>query len=121
MDIGEFRLFLEELCCEFCRLRHVKDDGIAAEEINIAREVQLAAPGEFADIVVSLPGRPAYFVEVKYGYSLEETVRSLRRKYAVNHRRSCNRLVVVVRELDPAVLRPPARMRLFEPRHRDCR
>lgn len=105
MDIGELRLFLEELCCEFCRLRHVKDDGIAAEDINIAREVQLAAPGEFADIVVSLPGRPAYFVEVKYGYPLEETVRSLRRKYAVNHRRSCNRLVVVVRELDPAVLR----------------
>lgn len=108
---GELRLFLEELCCELCRLRHVNEDGIAPEEINIAREVQLALPSAFADIVVTLPGAPAYFVEIKYGLSLEETVRSVRRKYAVNHRVACNRLVVVVRDLDAA--NPAPRLRMF--------
>jgi hypothetical protein len=64
---GELRLFLEELCCELCRLRHVREDGIAAEDVTTAREVQLGAPSAFADIVVTLRGAPAYFVEVKYG------------------------------------------------------
>jgi hypothetical protein len=106
---GELRLFLEELCCELCRLRHVREDGIAAEDVTTAREVQLGAPSAFADIVVTLRGALAYFVEVKYGLSLEETVRSTRRKYAVNHRPACIRLVVVVRDLDAAVLK--ARLR----------
>lgn len=43
---GELRLFLEELCCELCRLRHVAEDGVAAE----ARPRAEAQPGE---IVVS--------------------------------------------------------------------
>src|SRR5262245_62046337 len=69
---GEMRLFLEELCCELCRFRHAADNGIDPDEVNIAREVQLAPLGAFADIVVTLPAAPAYFVEIKYGLSLEE-------------------------------------------------
>jgi hypothetical protein len=56
-----------------------------------------------------LPAAPAYFVEIKYGLSLEETIRSIRRKYSANHRTTCNRLVVVVRDLDAAALQ--ARLR----------
>jgi class 3 adenylate cyclase len=110
IDSGELRLFLEELCGELCRRQHVAD-GVMPEAVTVSREVQLAEPSQFADIVVAVPGAPAYFVEIKYGYSLEETVRSVRRKYAVNHRPTCNRLIVVVRDLDPVAL---------QPRLRDC-
>jgi adenylate cyclase len=102
---GELRLFLEELCCELCRLRHVADDGLAPDAIKIAREVQLVPRSAFGDIMVMVPGQPAYFVEIKYGMSLEETVRSVRRKYAVNHRAACARLVVVTRDLDAEALK----------------
>jgi class 3 adenylate cyclase len=102
---GELRLFLEELCCELCRLRHVREGGITAEDVKTLREVPLSRPNAFADILVTLRGTPGYFVEIKYGLSLEETVRRIRRKYAVNHRAACNRLIVVVRDLDAAVLR----------------
>jgi len=108
---GEMRLFLEELCCELCRFRHAADNGIDPDEVNIAREVRLASLGAFADIVVTLPAAPAYFVEIKYGLSLEETIRSIRRKYSANHRTTCNRLVVVVRDLDAGAL---------QTRLRDC-
>jgi len=101
---GEMRLSLEELCCELCRFRHAADNGIDPDEVNIAREVQLAPLSAFADIVVTLPAAPGYFVEIKYGLSLEETVRSIRRKYSANHRTTCNRLVVVVRDHDAAEL-----------------
>jgi class 3 adenylate cyclase len=106
---GELRLFLEELCCTLCRLNHMVDEGLAPEAVYIAREVQLSPLSEFADIVVTPSGKPAYFVEIKYGLPLEETVRSVRRKYAVNQHASCNRLIVVVRDLDTTTLQ--ARLR----------
>jgi adenylate cyclase len=106
---GELRLFLEELCCELCRLRHVREDGIAAEDVMTAREAPLAVPNAFADIIVTRRGAPAYFVEVKYGLSLDDTIRRIRRKYAVNPNTACDRLVVVVRDLDSATLK--ARLR----------
>ena len=106
---GELRLYLEELCCELCRLHHFRENGFAAEDVATVREAPLAAPNAFADILVTLRGAPAYFVEVKYGLPLEETVRRLRRKYAVNHSATCDRLVVVVRDLDIAALK--ARLR----------
>src|SRR5215831_710745 len=48
---GEMRLFLEELCCELCRFRHEADNGIDPDEVNIAREVQLAPLGACAGIL----------------------------------------------------------------------
>jgi class 3 adenylate cyclase len=101
---GERRLFLEELCCELCRFRHVADGTVVPEDVHIAREVRLTTPNAFADIVVTTPGAPSYFVEIKYGLSPEETVRSIRRKYAVNQRVDCDRLIVVVHDLDAAAL-----------------
>jgi class 3 adenylate cyclase len=110
-DRAELRLFLEEVCCELCRLRHVANDGLSPEDIHISREVRLAPRGAFADIVVTLPGKPAYFVDVKYGLSIDETVRKIRAKYAINQGAMCDRLVVVVSDLDAAKL---------QSRLRDC-
>ena len=113
---GEMRLFLEELCCELCRFRHAADDGIDPDEVNIAREVQLAPLSAFADIVVTLPAAPAYFVEIKYGLSLDETVRSIRRKYSDHLQSSgCRRS----RPRCGSVADAAARMRVLLAQHRD--
>jgi hypothetical protein len=56
---GELRLFLEELCCELCRLRHVREGRITAEDVKTVREVPLSRPNAFADILVTLRERPA--------------------------------------------------------------
>jgi adenylate cyclase len=82
-NLGEFRLLLEELCCDLCRFEHVTRDGLPPEAIRIDREYWLGSPGAFADIRVAPSGQPPYFVEVKYGYSNERLVHHLARKYAV--------------------------------------
>ena len=64
--LGEFRLLLEELCCDLCRFEHVIKDGLAPEAVRIDREYWLGAHGAFADIRVAPAGQPPYFVEVKY-------------------------------------------------------
>jgi class 3 adenylate cyclase len=80
-NLGEFRLLLEELCCDLCRFEHTRHDGLAPEAVRIDREYWLAA-GAFADIRVAPRGQAPYFVEVKYGYTDEQLVRNLSRKYA---------------------------------------
>lgn len=79
-NLGEFRLLLEELCCDLCRFEHTLHDGLAPEAVRIDREYWLSA-GAFADIRVAPRGQPPYFVEVKYGYTNEQLVRNLSRKY----------------------------------------
>ena len=69
--LKQLRLFLEEICCELCRFRHVAEDSLAPKEVRITREVYLGAPGSFADIRVQVPGRAPYFVEIKFGYPQE--------------------------------------------------
>ena len=81
--LGEYRLLLEELCCDLCRFEHVTRDGLAPEAVRIDREYWLGSPGAFADIRVAPSGQSPYFVEVKYGYTNERLVRHLARKYAV--------------------------------------
>jgi len=81
-NLDEFRLLLEELCCDLCRFEHVTNDGLAPEAVRIDREYWLAAPGAFADIRVAPAGRAPYFVEVKYGYTNDNLIRHLARKYA---------------------------------------
>jgi adenylate cyclase len=76
----QFRLFLEELCCDLCRFEHVARDGLRPEQVRITREVYLA-PGAFADIRVETPTQPPYFVEVKHGYPSAKLLQHLRRKY----------------------------------------
>jgi serine/threonine protein kinase/class 3 adenylate cyclase len=79
--LSQLRLFLEELACDFCRFEHVVQDGLAPESISIDREYDLGVPGAYADIRVAVPGRPPYFVEVKYGYTEPRLLESFRRKY----------------------------------------
>jgi class 3 adenylate cyclase len=80
-DVIQLRLLLEELCCDLCRFEHTKRDGIAPDAVQVDRERHLGAEGAYADIRVAMPGRPAYFVEVKFGYSDETLVHHLARKY----------------------------------------
>ena len=79
--LGELRLLLEELCCDFCRFEHVTRDGLAPQAIRIDREYWLGVPGAFADIRVAPSGQRPYFVEVKFGYPSDLLLRHLRRKY----------------------------------------
>jgi adenylate cyclase len=98
-NLGEFRLLLEELCCDLCRFEHVTRDGLAPEAVRIDREYWLGSPGAFADIRVAPSGQPQYFVEVKYGYTNERLVRHLVRKYAVpvsSNAAAASKLVLVV-------------------------
>jgi len=83
-DLGEVRLFLEEICGELCRMHHVALDGLAAEAIAVRREVSLGRPGAFADLHVAPAGAAPYFVEVKWGYSGRELIERLARKYDRN-------------------------------------
>jgi adenylate cyclase len=92
---GELRLFLEEICCELCRYRHVAANGIAPERVSTIREVGVRTPGNFADIKV-IPGNGTpYFVEIKWGYAKNEFLDRITRKYAVNPDDSCGKLIVV--------------------------
>jgi class 3 adenylate cyclase len=79
--IAEMRLFLEEVSCNLCRFQHVTDEGVAPENVRIDVECHLGQPNSFADIRVQALEKPAYFVEVKYGYSAERMLSSLARKY----------------------------------------
>jgi class 3 adenylate cyclase len=79
-DQTSLRLLLEEVCCDLCRFEHVHRYGCKPEDVRIDREYPLG--DAFADIRVEAPGRAAYFVEVKFGYSREQLRRHLRRKYA---------------------------------------
>src|SRR5688572_951505 len=80
-DDFELRLFIEEICCNLCRFSHVHRHYVRPEQIQINQEVFLNVPGAFADIFVRSPETPAYFIEVKYGYSPERIIQSMARKY----------------------------------------
>jgi class 3 adenylate cyclase len=79
--LRQLRLFLEEICCEICRFQVVGHHDLGAEGVQISREVDLGVPGAFADVVVRSPGRPPFFVEVKYGYASDRMVEHFIRKY----------------------------------------
>jgi class 3 adenylate cyclase len=79
--LRQLRLFLEEICCEICRFRHVEQENVSPDHVQVAREVDLGRPGAFADIVVEPNGLSPYIVEVKYGYPSDRMVQHLTRKY----------------------------------------
>ena len=83
----QLNIFLEEICCELCRYRHVSGDHLRADEVSIRRQLSLDADGSFADILVRPGHLPSYYVEVKYGYPSERLVTHLRRKYGPDSRR----------------------------------
>lgn len=94
----ELRLFVEEICCNLCRFRHVHQDGVAPESVKVNQEVDLGIPEAFADIRVQVPGCAPYFVEVKYGYPAERIAAHLSRKYGPNTPglEAASKLVLVV-------------------------
>src|SRR5437868_1119275 len=94
-DLGEVRLFLEEICGELCRMDHVARGGSAAEAIVVRREVSLGRPGAFADLHIAPPGTSPYFVEVKWGFSGRELVERLARKYDRNPDSDARHLLLV--------------------------
>jgi class 3 adenylate cyclase len=79
--LRQLRLFLEEICCEICRFRHVEQDNVSPGHVQVGREVDLGRPGAFADIVVEPNGLSPYIVEVKYGYPRDRMIQHLTRKY----------------------------------------
>ncbi len=81
--LRQLRLFLEEICCDICRVHAVQHDGAAADLVDVAREVDLGEPGAFADMLVRRPGLPPYFLEVKYGYPSDRLVNHLEHKYGI--------------------------------------
>ncbi|MGE3809685.1 MAG: adenylate/guanylate cyclase domain-containing protein [Gemmataceae bacterium] len=98
----EVRLLLEELCCDFCRFEHSGKHRLALGRIRIDREYYLGKPNTFADVHVQPVNAAPYFVEVKFGYSNEALLRTLRRKYKSNAPgvRHVHRLVIVIDTID---------------------
>jgi class 3 adenylate cyclase len=75
----EIRLMLEELCCALLRFEHSVEGRWS--EVAIRREVPLGVPNAYADVIVSPREEPPYCFEVDFGYSNEEILSSVRRKY----------------------------------------
>lgn len=94
-DLEQLRLFLEEICCEICRHRHVRIDGLEPESITIMREVRLPASFNYADIEVRPGAAAPYFVDIKWGHSTERILERLTRKYSENPNPQADKLVVV--------------------------
>jgi len=84
LDVVPLRLFVEELVCTVCRFMHVEQDAVEPQSVRIRQEVPLPGNDAFADIVVSVPGKESYVVEVKSGYAPDRVVRALARKYGGN-------------------------------------
>jgi hypothetical protein len=97
-DGVELRLFLEETCCNLCRLIHMAEEDAPPEAVQIDQEVFLGVPGAFADIRIVPPGGSPYFVEVKFGYSAPRILRSFARKYGLETpgSRAASKVVLVV-------------------------
>jgi class 3 adenylate cyclase len=94
----QMRLFLEEICCEVCRFRHVEQDKVPPDAVHTSREVDLGQPGAFADIHVEPVGLPPYFVEIKYGYAADRMLTHLARKYSADSpllRKACKLVLMV--------------------------
>ncbi len=79
--LSQMRLLIEEICCDLCRFKHVRDDGLGYDRIRVDREFPLGPPDSFADIRVVPGDADPYFVEVKFGYSTDVLVRHVLRKY----------------------------------------
>src|SRR5439155_3203592 len=96
--LSQLRLLVEELSCDLCRFEHVIRDHVAPESVRIDREFDLGISDAFADIRVAVPGQAPYFVEVKYGYSGQRLLQSLRRKFgcATPGNRQASKVVLVI-------------------------
>jgi adenylate cyclase len=79
--LRELRLFLEEICCNLLRLRYARENSIEPQQVRIRQECSLGIPDAFADIRIDIEGVPTQYVEINYGYSPDQSLSSLARKY----------------------------------------
>lgn len=94
--LRELRLFIEEICCNVCRFLHAREVGLAPEEVRITQESYLGTKGAYADIRVQVKDRAPYFIEVKYGYSRDQIIASLTRKYGPGTRLGGAARIIIV-------------------------
>lgn len=96
--ISQLRLFLEELCCDFCRLQHAARDPASGGRLRIDREFYLGHPNAYADIRVQPSDARPYFIEVNFGHSPERSLHRLKQKFGVVTPaiEQAERLVVVI-------------------------
>lgn len=97
-DMFELRLFLEELLTQIFRSQHSREQGIDVGDVRIRQEVPLDGKAAFADVLISVPDRFEYIVEVDWGYDEARLLASLTRKYQtpVPALSKVSRLVVAV-------------------------
>jgi len=77
----ELRLLIEEICCDLCRFESTGALRARPELVRVRREFPLENPEAFADIRIEPYEGPAFFIEVKFGYSDDGVLESLRRKF----------------------------------------
>src|SRR5260221_4669635 len=101
------RLLLEDVCSDLVCCLHAQDDTDGLGDLHIDREWALGsldrfadfqAEHSFADLRVKPKNHPAYFLEVKYGYSASRVLSHLQRKYQVLNGRDteADRLILVI-------------------------
>ena len=79
---AEFRLFLEEICCNLMRFEYADRYDITPEDVDIDGEVPLGPPDAYADVRVTVPGLAVDYLEVDWGYDRAHLIGSLQRKFA---------------------------------------
>jgi hypothetical protein len=92
----ELRVFLEEICAELCRRRHVRQDGARPEDVLIRRDARIGGRNAFTDMLVRPPGGEPYAVEVKTGIPAEQLIARLHWKYAESDPDFAARRIVLV-------------------------
>jgi len=94
--LSDVRLFLEGVTCDLLFFEHLSG-GTAPEDIRIYQEVYLG-PRAFADIGVMAGLASPYFVEIDLGYTREQILESVQRKYSFETASTshASRLCVVV-------------------------
>lgn len=95
--LANLRLFIEDVACDNSLFRHVVENQKNSSSCKIDREYYLGMPRTFADIRIGPADEPAYFIEVKLGYSDARLLNTLRRKYSIDtpQVRAASRLLVV--------------------------
>jgi len=95
---AERRLLLEDICSDLIRSVEAAGRADSLGDVIIDREWSLGQPGMFADLRVQPPGERPYFVEIKTGYTSDEVVQHVARKYckATPRVAEAEKLVLVV-------------------------
>lgn len=75
----EMRLMIEELCCALLRFEHASERR--PEEVRVRRELPLGFQNAYADVLIIPPESDPYYLEVDFGYSNDEIIASVQRKY----------------------------------------